>query len=62
MKTGINCKHCGEQIHVSKEDFELIEWGFCSMPDCCEDCFEMYENQIEIDWDSMEMSDADPGL
>ena len=48
------CKHCGEKFKITKQDQECDQ-----LPDICEDCFLMYENNNhEEDC----FSDADPGL
>ena len=49
------CRHCNEEIILSKEDLELISEGYIQTPDSYNDCS---NNNEEV----YEFSDADPGL
>lgn len=54
----LECKHCGEEFQLTKEELSLWEAGEIPKPDTCWECFEMINQPPEPDY----YSDADPGL
>lgn len=55
----LKCKHCGETFSPTREEMELHADGYTPLPNECEECFAMYNNN-EPEYESR--SDADSGL
>lgn len=53
------CRHCGEEFTASKETLELLEEGYITIPEECDDCLDLSGNSGE---EIYTFSDADPGL
>jgi len=53
------CRHCGEVFTVSNETLELLEEGYITIPEECDDCLDLSNNSQE---EIYSFSDADPGL
>lgn len=55
----LKCRCCGEIFSPTQEEREIFEEGYGSLPTQCDDCFNVYVNQLP---DYELPSDADPGL